>query len=184
MAEWAEVTFVFPFQASSNHVPAEVQRSPICFIYGFAPGVMHSRGCWDFGREANTNEQRVFMHVCFLLRRPVTATIINHIFKACSPLTISRRCVTCCRYLRFTLPFALCCRQRSIILPRPVAPTKETSQARSRGETGKKTAATRIGCRQCHLWINSVSVWLSFFLCWLQTGLSAAGGSWQLVLQR
>ncbi len=62
MAEWAAVTFVFPFQASSNRVPAEVQRSPICFIYGFAPGVMHSRR--DFGWEANPNEQRVFVHVC------------------------------------------------------------------------------------------------------------------------
>lgn len=100
--------------------------------------------------------------VCFWLCGPVTATIISHIFKASSPLTIRRRHVTCRRYLPFTLPFALCCCQRSIILPHLVTPTKETSQARSRGEMGKKTAATPIGCWQCHLWINSVSVWLFF----------------------
>ncbi len=138
-AEWAAVTFVFPFQASSNRVPAEVQRSPICFIYGFAPGVMHSRR--DFGWDANPNEQRVLCTCVFIAPRTCHSDNNQPYFKACSPLTIRRRHVTCCRYQRFTLPFALCCRQRSIILPRLVTPTKETSQARSRGETGKKTSS-------------------------------------------
>jgi len=98
--------------------------------------------------------------VRFLLRGPVRPTIISHFFfLPRSPLTITPP-FPC----RQTTPprVGVCRRQPSIILPLPKAPTKNTSQARSRGECGKKTAATPIGCRQCHLWINSVSVWLFF----------------------
>lgn len=128
------VTFVFPFQASSNHVPAEVQRSPICFIYGFAPRVM----CRDFGREAHTNEP-VFSCMCvFFAPRTCHGDNNQPFFKPCSPLTITPLFLR--RQLLHVSPSAFPPRRRqcSIILPLPVAPTKDTSQAHSRGESMRK----------------------------------------------